>query len=561
MASDSLSEEARTHALIAGAMRVRGSETETLVGLLGSAHTHGLEVDWQTLLAGFGAKQIELPTYAFQRQRYWLGDGGLMGDASSLGQVAAEHPLLGAMVHLANDTGWVFTGRMSLRDQRWLGDHAVMGTVLLPAMGFIELALAAGQRIGAEMLHELTFEAPLILGDEGAVQMQIVVAEHDDLQRYRVEIYSRPQSSSEMDDASWTCHASGALGPPPAALDGVDGHLDGSWPPEGAEVEPEWLYDRLAEIGYEYGPAFQRLQAAWQRDGEGFGEIALTSEQARESRGYGIHPALLDATLHLAALASDGGQLWVPFSVRGVRLRAGGASALRVHLTLAGENALSIRAVDSAGAEVVSIESLVARPIDARWLRAGHDAVRDSLFKLDWVTRKLAPGEAQAHRYAQLGDLGATDIGDHHMDLTALLRAIEGDAPAPDVVLARVMPKAQDGDLAERTRELVRSTLTLLQGWLSHESLRSAQLVLVTHRALAVGTEEAPDLASAAAAGLMRSAQSEHPGRFVHVDLDPDEDGATVDWAALLTAGEPQIAVRKGSIYGPSARARSRDWR
>jgi NADPH:quinone reductase-like Zn-dependent oxidoreductase/acyl carrier protein len=145
------------------------------------------------------------------------------------------------------------------------------------------------------------------------------------------------------------------------------------------------------------------------------------------------------------------------------------------------------------------------------------------------------------------------------MDLTTLLRAIEGDAPAPDVVLARVMPKAQDGDLAERTRELVRSTLTLLQGWLSHEPLRSAQLVLVTHRALAVGTEEAPDLASAAAAGLMRSAQSEHPGRFVHVDLDPDEDGATVDWAALLTAGEPQIAVRKGSIYVPRLARIGRD--
>jgi acyl transferase domain-containing protein/NADPH:quinone reductase-like Zn-dependent oxidoreductase/acyl carrier protein len=556
MVRQCLGQETQEHALIASAMRAHRAEPETFLGCLAAVHAHGVEVDWQAWFAGSGASRLELPPYAFQRQRYWLEDTGGVSDASSLGQASTEHPLLAAMVRLAGDQGWLFTGRVSLQDQRWLADHAVMGFVLFPGTGFIELALAAGQRVGAGVVEELTFEAPLILTEDRAVQVQVAVTEPDERERRQVVIYSRPQAVAEADEAPWTRHASGILAPTAEATDSALQQLSSEmWPPEGAApVEIEFLYDRLAEVGYEYGPAFQGLRAVWQRGEEGFGELVLDKGQAREADGYGAHPALLDAALHMAlqtVVANEVGALVVPFTVRGVRLRRGGAASLRVRLTSAGEGALSLAAVDGAGAEVISIESLVTRSIDVSRLQGGRGATHESLFRVNWVTRRLSGRDGEARRHTLLGGLDVAGIEDRYVDLPALVEALDAGAPVPDVVLTSAVSGVEDEDAARGARGAVKQTLALLQAWLAQERLLNTRLVLVTHGAAAVHDGEMPDLAMAPVLGFVRSAQSEHPGRFVLVDLDPDGDGGELDWSALLAAGESQLAVRGGSVYAP----------
>ncbi|HEY8986901.1 MAG TPA: type I polyketide synthase, partial [Streptomyces sp.] len=123
---------------------------------LGQAHVQGVSVDWSGLFSG--ARPVDLPTYPFQRQRYWLDSATPIGDVTTAGLASAGHPLLGASVALAAGEGLLLTGRVSLRSHPWLADHAVTGTVLLPGTAFVEMALRAGEEFGCDQVEELTLE-------------------------------------------------------------------------------------------------------------------------------------------------------------------------------------------------------------------------------------------------------------------------------------------------------------------------------------------------------------------------------------------------------------------
>ena len=540
--------------LVAPALRAHRSEPDSLVALLGAAHAHGVQVDWQELFAGRGARVVELPTYAFQRERYWLGDSGGMSDAGSLGQEASGHPLLGAKVSLAGDDSWLFTGRLLRHDQRWLNDHAVLGTVLFPATGFIELALCAGAALGAGTIEESPFEIPLILSEEHAAQLQVTASEADEKGRRRLAIYSRPQRAGDEEQARWTRHASGTITPSDMLGSGGAGTEDTTWPPAGAmPLETASLYTRLAEEGYEYGPSFQGLQAAWKLGDAAAAEVALSPGLVREAASYNVHPALLDSTLHMAleaVLAAQPGHVVVPFCVRGVRADTRGASSMRVRLSAVGDGALRLVGVDDAGADVVTIESLITRSIDAGGLRGSGGLVRDSLFTVAW-TRLGLPTSTEGQRLCvSLGELDLAGLPERYTDLAALAQAIDMGAPVPDTVFVEVGLVARGGTVAVRSRAAVKQALKLLQEWLSDQRLGTAKLVLVTHGVVAVNDHEIPDLVMSGVLGLVRSAQSEHPGRFVLLDVMPGEYDE-VDWPAAMTSGEPQMALRANRIYVP----------
>jgi acyl transferase domain-containing protein/acyl carrier protein len=560
-----LSAEAEEGALIAPCMRAHKPQQESLISFLADAHVHGVQVDWGALFAGSGARQVALPTYAFQRRRYWLASGAGAGDASALGQASAGHPLLGAAVELAGGReGLLFTGRLSLTGHSWLGDHAVMETVLLPGTGFVELALTAAERVGAHEIEELTLHTPLLLSEQQAYQVQLVLTEPDEAGGRSIEIYARAEtSSSELEASEWTLHASGVLAGQQGSLSGGLRGLTESWPPPGAEqLDIGEFYERVAEAGYEYGPSFQGLRQAWRSGQEVFVEVALPEEQEGQAQGFCVHPALFDAVLHglaLGAPESDGVQ--VPFSFSGVRLYARGASELRVHLSMR-DGVPGLVAVDSAGDSVLSVERIQLRPIDHAALSAKAPRAHDALFELDWVP--LSAGEAGVGRVVLLGSAGQELDGagielERHCDLDALQAALERGEPAPEVVLVSAQTLTEpaggesaggDGGLAGAVHELTAGVLGLLQGFLAAEGLGEARLVLITRGALVVREGEAPDLLQAALPGLLRSACVEHPERLSLIDVDASEASMAV-LAGALASEEPEVALREGELLVP----------
>ncbi len=530
--------------LVVGSLRRNEGGMERFLLSLGEAWVRGVDVDWGAVFRGSGARRVALPSYAFQRKRYWLRTSFAgAGDVGSIGQSSAEHPLLGAMVSLAGDEGWLFTGRLSLETHPWLSEHAVMGIVLLPGAAFVELALHAGMEVGCGQLAELTLEAPLVLPERGGVQIQVSVGEPDASGRRPIGVHSRPESTpgDELagEQPAWTHNATGTLAPEAsvrgqavAVPEHATSFASGVWPPLGAEAAPvEDLYERLAEQGYDYGPAFQGLRAVWRQGEELFAEVALPEDQDAQADRYGIHPALLDAALH-AALAGESEPeegsrgIRIPFSWRGVNLCLTGASSLRVKIAPDGAGGVSVVAAGDDGALVACVDSLRSRTVSPEQLGGAGSEHRESLFCVEWVPVQ-APSAVES-------DVEPTVV---FLDGEAEGERDGGEIPA-------------EAPLETAHADLHR-VLGSLQAWLAGERATGSRLVLVTHGAVAATpAESVTSLSAAAVWGLVRSAQSEHPGCLVLVDLDR-EDASLQALGSAIACGEPQLALRSGAAFAP----------
>ncbi|MEV0375979.1 type I polyketide synthase, partial [Streptomyces sp. NPDC050636] len=507
-------ESAPEEAVLAPVLRRDRPEETTLLGALAQLYVRGTSVDWAALFAGTGARWVDLPTYAFQHERYWPSGGvARSGDVRFAGLGTTGHPLLGAAVELAGSGGLLFTGRLSVSSHPWLADHVVLGSVLVPGTALVELVLRAADEVGCDLLEELTLVTPLVLpASGGGVQVQVWLGEADGSGRRSASVHAREG------EGPWTLHAGGAVttGAEVASFDAA------IWPPKGAEpLDAAGCYDELADAGLMYGPAFQGLQAAWKLGEDIYAEVRLT--EGTDGDAYGLHPALFDAALHAAALGG-GGAGGIPFSWGGVSLHASGASHLRVRIRDAGSG-MSVALADSSGAPVASVESLVVRPLSAGDLQT---ADRDALFKVD-----LTPVPLTDERVA----LGTGQDGEPlrtYADLEHLAQE-----PAPAAVL--VAPPVGTAGTVESVHAAAVWALEMVQSWLADDRFAASRLVFVTR-----GANAGADLAGAAVRGLVRSAQSENPGRFGLVDLDGDADVTVL--AQGLATDEPELLVRGNEV-------------
>ncbi|MQY09721.1 type I polyketide synthase [Actinomadura macrotermitis] len=465
-------------------------EVRQLVTGLAQAYAGGATVDWERFFAGRGGVRVELPTYAFQRRRYWRsGAGAGPGDLGSAGLRSAEHPLLGAVVAVPGSDGVLLTGRLSVDTQPWLADHDVLGTVLLPGTGLVELALRAGAETGCPGLAELVLEAPLTLPARGGTAVRMVVEGPDGSGGRRFEVFSRADGA---DDLPWLRNATGLLVPGPAAAP-PDLAV---WPPEGAvPVGIDGAYERLKDRGYAYGPMFQGLKAAWRRGDELFTEVALPDRA--EAGRFGLHPALLDTAMH-AGLMEGGDTTELPFEWNGVHLHTAGAAALRVRIATGADGATSVEAADETGRPVLSVEALVSRPVSADQLGGGGH--RESLFRVAW-----AP--------------------------------VPSGAAEPEEADGVFVCTEDSGGLPGAAYTVAERTLAAVQAHLSAET--TGRLVVVVRPG---------EPAHAPARGLVRAAEAENPGRFLLLETDGDPAAAV---PVALAAGEPEVAVRADAAFAP----------
>ncbi|OBA60949.1 polyketide synthase [Mycobacterium sp. 1100029.7] len=472
-------------------------EPESVLRALAQLFTIGVAVDWPAAIQG--GQRVDLPTYGFTHQRFWLPLGAVgSGNVSSVGLARAAHPLLGAVVERPDSGGVVLTGSLSVGSAPWLADHVVDGVVLFPGAGFVELALRAGDEVGCSVVDELTLLAPLVLPPGGTARVQVVVDAAGESGSRAVWVYSRAAGA----DSAWVLHAQGALSataPEPTAELSV-------WPPAGAAaVEAGDVYQALAARGYDYGPAFRGLRSIWRRGEEVFAEVSAGAGVTMG--GFGIHPAVLDAALHAWGIAEGGDATMLPFSWQGVCLHASGASRVRVRIAPAGSGAVSVDLADGSGLPVLSVRELVVRPISIGALSAALAAAAGGgggLYEVAWSPVPLDP------------------------------QAIAADNLA--------VWEPTSGASVESVYAATHQALAVLQSWLAGAG--SGPYVVLTRGAVGLAGEDVTDLAGAAVWGLVRSAQAEQPGRVMLVDTD-----GTLDVGDVIACGEPQVVVRSGVAH------------
>ncbi|MEU5779064.1 beta-ketoacyl synthase N-terminal-like domain-containing protein, partial [Streptomyces venezuelae] len=532
------------------------SDEQAFLGAMARLHTAGVAVDWSVFFSAASVSGVvELPTYAFQRERFWLAGRAGGGDAAGLGLVAAGHPLLGAAVEFADRGGCLLTGRLSRSGAAWLVDHVVGGAVLVPGAALVEWALRAGDEVGCAVVEELMLQAPVVVPEASGLRVQVVVDEAGEDGRRGVHVYSRPDadtSTATGGDDAWVCHATGVLAP--ESDPGTVAGLAGAWPGAGTvPVDLTGFYERVADAGYAYGQAFQGLQAVWRDGGDLLAEVVLP-EAAGAPDGYGIHPALLDATIHPALLLdwSDGqpqddGKVWLPFTWNQVSLWAAGAGTVRVRLSPGehdgAEREVRVLVTDTTGTNVLSVGSVTLRPADLAQLRSAQPQ-DDGLFTVDW-TPLPAP-------QADVSDGGGwVVLPGEGVGFTDVVASVGDEVPW--AVLAPVNTAPGDG------LRVAEGALSLVQEFLVAPELEESRLLVVTRSAVATDDGADVDASAAAVWGLVRSAQSENPGRFVLLDVDDDVPPEALDEVlpqsllrqAVEDLDESQLALRDGTLLIP----------
>ncbi|WP_024804252.1 SDR family NAD(P)-dependent oxidoreductase [Nocardia sp. BMG51109] len=509
-----------TGVAVLGSLRRERGDPSRFLTSVAEAHVHGVGVRWAAAAAEAGGRRIDLPTYAFQRQRYWLNDDTATADVAAAGQRSLGHPLLPAGLPLAGD-GYLVTGRLTSAALPWLPDDSSM----VPGV-VVELAIRAGDEVGCGRLDALTLDEPLVLPESGGLAVQVSVAAPDAFGRRAIDVHSRAEEA--LAAMPWTRHATGVLAPEakPASFD------LGEWPPRDTSA----------------------TGSTWRRGDEIFAEVTLDEADHADAARFGLHPALIDA-----ALSATLGESETPASIRGMSLYATGATTVRIRVTRIDTDTVAVAMADHTGEPLAVIDSLTLRTAPG----VRPEVTDGALFDAEWVPLP-ADADAPAGRWAVLGTdpigvaaaLGTAGIPvNTYETLASLRKALD----VPDVVFVPCDPALPTD--AATVREETHRTLELARTWLADEHFATSRLAFVTKGATATGThDDIPDLVHTATWGLIRSAQSENPDRFLLIDLDEAPYPAL---PAAVTGTEPQLALRNGTIHGrrlrPANRSRPAD--
>ncbi|WP_445018992.1 SDR family NAD(P)-dependent oxidoreductase [Streptomyces sp. SAS_276] len=525
--------------VVVGSLRRGDGGLRRMYRSVAEAFVAGVDVSWEAAFPGWDGHWVELPTYAFQRQRYWLDTPG-----ESAVRSTSDHPLLDAVIDLPDDEeggGVAGTGRLSAARHPWLLDHLSDGTGPASESVPVGLALWAAHRVGCDSVDELTLETPLLLSRTADREIRVVV----DGKR-GITVHSRGAGES-----GWTRNAVGVGG---SGTGGDEPDLT-AWPPVGA-TEVSLSDSELSALGCGDRPRRSGLTAVWRRGDALFAEVALSAPEGTRPGGFWIQTALLHAALlpiGLWPFADERPERWRPFRWTGIRLASTRATALRVRITPAGENTVSVTLADQDGTPVGGVESLLLRPVDAGQLAEPAFDPRESLYRVEWVPFRL-PAGAAAGRYAVTGAPaeGAAALERDGTVFAELDELVSSGKELPPVVIVRVDREADPGgdDLPSVVEQNIHRVLRWTQDWLSDDRFAGSRLVFVTRNAVHDEQARRTDHTAAAVWGFVRTAQTENPGRFVLVDTDDQ----IASWACVPAAartGQPQLRVRAGALTVP----------
>ncbi len=382
-------------------LRQQKSDWQQMLESLGTLYVRGAEVDWDRFDENYSYKKVSLPTYPFQRQRYWL-------DLPKVPRTIHRetlHPLLHHRVRSPKLQGRIFESEISVEFPALLNDHRIYGKAIFPGTGYLEMALAAAKQVfdGRNCsLNDVAIHEVLPLADEGEQTIQIVLSNMES-EHVLFEIFSLHEAAGDPIKENWKLHASGTIHSEPASsthAETVDLEQLKKVCTNSFDVAP--YYQQLADLGLEYGPTFQGIHQIWGGEGEVLGQIILPAESLSESQNYQIHPALLDACLQLLGAVTpisdqnDNSKVYVPIGLKSLTLHRPGQGQVWVHGyfsspifnrdgTLNDVLTQNLRLFTAEGELIAEITGLQSKQINRELIRKmSGEQLDDWLYELTW---------------------------------------------------------------------------------------------------------------------------------------------------------------------------------
>lgn len=566
-------------------------EWEQILDSVADLYVAGGTIDWRGFDAPYDRRRVELPTYPFERERYWAVASG----SPAVRRSGGKHALLGRRLRSPAVDDVVYESALGATWPSYLDHHRIFGVALMPSPAYIEMAFAAADDAlggGPWTIQDFTIREALILPDEGERIVQLVMSQDGDGARF--EIFG-----ADRDD--WTLHAGGRLSagrtvaesPDRLNRTSVQGRCD-------THVTGTDYYAELRALGLEFGEGFRGLVDVWRREGEALGRVVLPDSLVSDARGYTVHPALLDACFHLLGAPlpeqhDDVAYLLIAIDELRVHTSPGTSvwnhTVLRPGFDAGGETFVGdIRLYDDDGGLVAEVLGIHLKLADrAALLRATRRASNDWTYDVQWRPAAIDPPAANDPGaepsgwiiVADAGDVGRTltalleqrgekamivagaetfagdpadrDRGVDHADVAAFTALIDStpagrchvvdlrglDIPAPTSTSAEA--------ITEAATTAVTAALALAQATIAASG--TADLWIATRGAQPTGTGPLSP-AGAPLWGLGRVFALEHPDRWgALVDLapesTPDEDAAALLAEIDAGGGEDQVALRR----------------
>ncbi|KAB8314798.1 type I polyketide synthase [Tolypothrix campylonemoides VB511288] len=579
---------------------------------LAQLYVHGAKVDWAGFDKDYTRRSVVLPTYPFQRQRYWM-------ESSSSPQLWLKHnskplhPLLGQRLQLANSNDWRFETQLSAAQPAYLQDHKVFSQVVFPGAAYLEMALAAGfERFNSSQLQieEVFFHKALVLKQTQPQTLQTIISQIDQ-NTYRFQIYSFEPTENQHQASQWQLHAEGKVRLMPTRVDSGLENLENYLAQCSQQLDIQDYYQQFDKRGINYGSAFQGIQQLWLGSNFVLGRLQLPVELESLASEYFLHPALLDAAFGVAGAASanlEPNSTYIPVELERLTLYRRSSTQLWAIGSIdpsqeesRAQLKLSVTLVTPQGEVVAQVVGLVVKATNAGALLAQpSESIHDWFYEVEWrpqarleispletsaaknwliFTDNLGVGQQLAAQLQTLGDICTVvtagqqyqQLSPTHFtinpeqkeDYSLLLEQIAISTPdIYGVVHCFALQGAQTSTLTSSTALEAESqlgcktTLMLVQALVKAKSLHKPRLWLVTRGAqlLAPDHPQMSAIAQSSLWGMKKAIALEHP-EFRCTCIDLDASATISEQAHALLAEvwsfdlEDQVLLRKDTRY------------
>ena len=563
---------------------------QQMLSSLGQLYLQGLKVDWVGFERDYARQKVALPTYPFQRERYWV-ETRKGYQQPYLSTAKKTHPLLGAKLNLAGvENQHRFHSYLSTQAPDYLKHHQIFDKVLFPATGYLEMATAAARNllITSEriVISDVIIMRGLVLPETELKAVQTVVSTLEN-NSYKFEIFSTSEGENQQQQP-WLLHTQGKISTESTTNTTAKVNLKEYQAECSQAIDIKEHYQQYQAIGLNYGSSFQGIKQLWQGSGKALGEIVLPEELTAQVTDYQLHPALLDVALQIVAHAiekTDSDTTYLPVGVGKWKLYHQQLSQVWAIAEVQPNNlTANILLVDNQGTILAELEELRLRATTASALwRSIQPDLAHWYYQIDWIAQALpstTPSPTATNKWLVLAedsllvealtDKGQECIlvspGDSYQQLSEqqyqinptnaeeFQQLLDENSGITEIVHLWTVPEGESKDNLELEQIQGKScaaTLHLVQAIINSKPETIPQLWLVTQGTQSVNSNSEvinPEYGSLW--GLGRVIAQEHPElQCKRIDLAATHSLDSLVAELLSKDIEDQIALRQGSRY------------